>query len=197
MVRPGISRMAERASRRVRISYPRAGYDHWRREHTSQKPLRFQCQQPSHRRGSLEPEERRGAGQQPSSCSTDTFSFKRSLHSAVARLSMTFLNKSSQSPHLAKAQHSVPSLSVRDPGPMPLPRVSASHAREGSIRVHTYLKRDLQPPGHCGAGAPLLKREELEEIENPHGALWNPPAPRKSGLMKSLRGFLLQHGFGK
>ena len=110
---------------------------------------------------------------------------------------MTFLNKSSQSPHLAKAQHSVPSLSVRDPGPMPLPRVSASHAREGSIRVHTYLKRDLQPPGHCGAGAPLLKREELEEIENPHGALWNPPAPRKSGLMKSLRGFLLQHGFGK
>uniref|UniRef100_A0AC11EEX2 Uncharacterized protein n=1 Tax=Ovis aries TaxID=9940 RepID=A0AC11EEX2_SHEEP len=197
MVRPGISRMAEKASRRMRISYPRAGYDHWRREHTSQKLLRFQCQQPSHRRGSLEPEERRGAGQQPSSCSTDTFSFKRSLHSAAARLSMTFLNKSSRSPHLAKAQHSAPNLSVRDPGPMPLPRVSASHAREGSIRVHTSLKRDLQPPGHCGAGAPLLKREELEEIENPHGALWNPPAPRKSGLMKSLRGFLLQHGFGK
>ena len=197
MVRPGISRMAERASRRVRISYPRAGCDHWRREHTSQKPLRFQCQQLSHRRGSLEPEERRGAGQQPSSCSTDTFSLKRSLHSAAARLSMTFLNKSSRSPHLAKAQHSAPNLSVRDPGLTLLPRVGDPHAREGSIRVHTPLKRDLQPPGHCGAGAPLLKTEELEEIENPHGALWNPPAPRKSGFMKYLRGFLLQHGFRK
>ena len=196
MVRPGISRMAERASRRVRVSYPRAGYD-WRREHISQKPLRFQCQQPSHKRGSLEPEERRGAGQQTSSCSTDTFSFKRSLHCAATRLSMTFLNKNSRSPHLAKAQHSAPNLSVRDPGPMPLPRVSAPHAREGSIRVHTSLKRNLQPPGHCGAGAPRLKTEELEEIENPHGALWNPPAPRKSGLMKYLRGFLLQHGFRK
>lgn len=196
MVRPGISRMAERAFRRVRVSYPRAGYD-WRREHVSQKPLRFQCQQPSHKRGSLEPEERRGAGQQTSSCSTDTFSFKRSLHCAATRLSMTFLNKNSRSPHLAKAQHSAPNLSVRDPGPMPLPRVSAPHAREGSIRVHTSLKRNLQPPGHCGAGAPRLKTEELEEIENPHGALWNPPAPRKSGLMKYLRGFLLQHGFRK
>ncbi|XP_020732538.2 uncharacterized protein [Odocoileus virginianus] len=197
MVRLGISRMAERASRRVRVSYPRAGYDHWRREHSSQKPLRVQGQQLSQRRGSLGPEERRGAGQQPSSCSTDTFSFKRSLHSAAARLSMTFLNKSSRSPHLAKAQHSAPNLSVRDPGPTLLPRVGDPHAREGNIRVHTPLKRDLQPPGHCGAGAPLLKTEELEEIENPHGALWNPPAPRKSGFMKYLRDFLLQHGFRK
>lgn len=196
MVRPGVSQMAERAPGTARISY--SGADHWRKEHASQEPPRFKCQQPIHRRrGSLELEEGRGAGQQPSSCPTDTFSSKRSLHSAAARLSMSFLKRISWSPHLAKPQHLAPNLSVRDPDPILLPEVGDPHAREDSIRDCASLKRDLQPPGHCGAGVALPKTEELEEIENPHGAPRNPPAPQKFGLMKHLRGFLLQHGFRK
>ncbi|XP_024593175.1 uncharacterized protein LOC112394617 [Neophocaena asiaeorientalis asiaeorientalis] len=120
MVRPGVSQMAERAPGRARISY--SGADHWRKEHASQEAPRFKCQQPTHRRrGSLEPEEGRGAGQQPSSCSTDTFSSKRSLHSAAARLSMSFLKRISWSPHRAKPQHLAPNVSVRDPDPILLP----------------------------------------------------------------------------
>nr|XP_058937020.1 uncharacterized protein DDB_G0290685-like [Kogia breviceps] len=196
MVRPGVSQMADGAPGRVRISH--FGADHWRKEHASQEPPRFKRQQPTHRRrGSLEPEEGRGAGQQPSPCTTDTFSSKRSLHSAAARLTMSFLNRISWSPHLAKPQHLAPNLSVRDPDPVLLPRVGDPHAREDSIRDHASLKRDPQPPGHCGAAVALPKTEELEEIENPHGAPRNPPAPPKFGLMKHLRGFLLQHGFRK
>lgn len=198
MIRPGVSQMAERAPSRVRISYSRAVYNHWREEHTSWELSRLKCQQPTHRRrGSLEPEGGRGAGQQPSSCSTDTFSFKRSLHSAAARLSMSLLNKISWSPHLAKPQHLAPNLSVQDPDPTLLPKASDPHVREDSLRVHASLKRDLQPPGHCGAGAALPKTEELGKIENPNGAPQNPPAPQKFGFMKHLRCFLPQHGFRK
>ncbi|KAF5913858.1 hypothetical protein HPG69_018742 [Diceros bicornis minor] len=204
MVRPGVSQMAERAPSRVRTSYSRVGHDLWKKEHTSQeasKPLRLKRQQPTHwRRGSLEPAEGRGAGQQSSSCSTDTSSFKGSLHSAVARLSMTLLNKISWSPHLANPRHSAPKLSLRDPDPTLLPKVGDPHAREDSIGVHASLKRELQPPGHCCAGATLPKTESPQgqgETEDPHEAPQNPPAPKKFGYMKHLRCFLLQHGFRK
>lgn len=196
--------MTEMAPCRMRTSYSRAGHDYWRKERTSQevpKPPRLKCQQATHgRRGSLEAAEGRGAGQQPSSCFTNTSSFKDSLHSAAARLSMTLLNKVSWSQHLAKPQHSAPNLSLRDPDPTLLPKVDDQHTRKDSIGVSISLKRDLQAPGHCCAEAALLKTERFQgqgEPENLHGVLQNPSAPQKFGFMKHLRCFLLQHGFRK
>ncbi|XP_019302575.2 uncharacterized protein LOC109265639 [Panthera pardus] len=203
-VRPGVSQMAERAPCRMRTSYFRAGHNHWRKECTSRevpKSPGLKCQLPPHgRRGRLESAERGGAGQQPSSCSTNTSSFKYSLHSAASRWSMILLNKVSWSPHLAKPQHSVPNLSLRGPDPTLLPKVGDRHVREHSRGVHTSLERDLQPPGHCYAGAALPKAERFQgqgEPENLNGAPHNPSAPRKFGFMKHLRCFLLQHGFRK
>lgn len=204
--RPGVSQQAEMAHCRLRTSYSRAGHDYWRKARTSQeapKPPRLKCQQPTQgRRGSLEAPEGREAAQQPSSCFTNTSSFKDSLHSAAARLSMTLLNKVSWSPHLAKPQRSAPnlSLSLRDSDPTLLPKVGDQCTREDSIGVCTSLKRDLQPPGNCRAEAALPKTERFQgqgEPKNLHGALQNPPAPQKFGFMKHLRCFLHQHGFRK
>nr|XP_014723953.2 uncharacterized protein CUNH22orf46 isoform X1 [Equus asinus] len=204
MVRPGVSQMAKRDPSRVRTSYSRIGHGHWKKEHTSQeasKPPRFKCQQPTHwRRGRLEPAEGRGPGQQACSCSTDASSFKGSLHSAVARLSMTLLDKISWSSHPANPQHSAPNLSLRDPDHTLLPKVGDPHARKDSMGVHASLERELQPPGHCCAGAALPKTESPQgqgETENPHRAPQNPLASKKFGFMKHLRCFLLQHGFRK
>ncbi|XP_019489429.1 PREDICTED: uncharacterized protein C22orf46 homolog isoform X1 [Hipposideros armiger] len=204
MIRPGISQMAEMAPSRVRSSYFRAGHDHWRKESTSQEasePPRLKCQQPTYwRRGSLEPVDGRGSGQQPSSCSADTSNFKGSLYTVAARLSTTLLNNISWSPPLAKPQHSAPNLSLRGSDPTLLPKVADPHIREDSIEVHASLKRDLQPPGHCCARAALSKTESLQglgEPENPNGAPQKPPSSKKSGFLKRLRCFLLQHCFRK
>lgn len=202
MVKPGVSQMADRAPRRVRTSYSRAGHDHWR-ESTFQeasKPPKLKCQQPTHwREGSLEPVEGRRAEQQPSR-STDASSFKGNLHYAAARLNMTFLNKISWFPHLAKPQISTLSLSLKGSDPSPLPKVVDPYVKEDSIEVHTPLKRELQPPSHCRAGATLPKTESLQgqgEPENPNGAPQNLPASKKFGFTKHLRCFLLQHCFRK
>lgn len=204
MVRLGISQMAESAPSRVRTSYSRAGHNHWRKDSTSQEASqlpRFKCQQPPHWRSrSLETVEGRWAGQQLSSCSTDTSSFKGSLHLAAGRLSMTLLNKMSWSPHLAKAQHSAPNLSLRGSDPTLLPKVVDSYIREDTNEVHTSFKRDLQPPGHCCAGVALSKVESLQgegEPENPNGAPQNPPVSKKFGFVKYLRCFLHRHCFRK
>lgn len=202
MVRPGVSQMADRPPSKVRTSYSRAGHDHWRGS-TSQeasKPPKLKCQQPTHwRGGSLEPVEGRSTEQQPS-YATDTSSFKGNLHYAAARLNVTFLNKISWFPHLAKPQPSALNLSLRGSDATPLPKGVDPHVREDSIEVHTPLKRDLQPPGHCCAGATLPKTESLQgqgEPENPNGAPQNLPASKKLGFIKHLRCFLLQHCFRK
>lgn len=202
MVRPGVSQMADRPPSRIRTSHSRAGHNYWS-ESTSQeasKPPKLKCQQPTHwRGGSLESVEGRGAEQQPS-CSTDASSFKGNLHYAAARLNTTFLNKISWFPHLAKPQPSALDLSPRGSDPTPLLKVVDPSVREDSTEVHTPLKRDLQPPGHCCAGATLPKTESLQgqqEPENPNRAPRNLPASKKFGFAKYLRCFLLQHCFRK
>uniref|UniRef100_A0A8P0TP49 Uncharacterized protein n=1 Tax=Canis lupus familiaris TaxID=9615 RepID=A0A8P0TP49_CANLF len=204
MVGPGASQMVEMAPCRGRTSYPRTGHDHWRKERISQeapKPPSLKCQWPTHgRRGSLEAARSSQAGQQPSSCFTNTSSFKDSLHSAAARLSMTLLNKVSCSSHLAKPRHSAPNLSLRDPDPTLLPKLGDQHTRDGSSGVHISLKRDLQPPGHYCAEATLPKTESFRgqgEPENLNGAPQNASIPQKFGFVKHWRCFLLQHGFRK
>nr|XP_019590131.1 PREDICTED: uncharacterized protein C22orf46 homolog isoform X2 [Rhinolophus sinicus] len=201
MVRAGISQRAERAPSRVRTSYSRAGHDRWRKESTSQEasePPKLKWQQPTHwRRGSLEPVEGRRSGQQPPSCSTDISSFQGQ---AAVRLSMTLLNKISRSPPLAKPQHPAPNLSLRGSDPTLLPKVVDPRVKEDSIEVCTSLKRELQPPGHCCAGAALPKTEHFPgqgEPEHPNGAPKNPLASKKLGFMKHLRCFLLQRFFRK
>ncbi|CAD7677085.1 unnamed protein product [Nyctereutes procyonoides] len=204
MVRLGASQMVEMAPCRGRTSYPRTGHDHWRKERISQeapKPPSLKCQRPTHgRRGSLEAAGSSQAGQEPSSCFTNTSSFKYSLHSAAARLSMTLLNKVSCSSHLAKPRHSAPNLSLRDPAPTLLPKLGDQHTRDGSSGVHISLKRDLQPPGHYCAEATLPKTESFRgqgEPENLNGAPQNASTPQKFGFVKHWRCFLLQHGFRK
>ncbi|XP_057599317.1 uncharacterized protein LOC130857572 [Hippopotamus amphibius kiboko] len=169
MVRTGVSQMAERAPSKARISHSRAGYDHWRKEHVSQGPPRLKCQQPTHRRrGSLEPEEGRGTGQQPSSCSTDAFSSKRSLHSAAARLSISFLNKISLSPLLAKPQHSASSLSVRDPDPTLLPK--GSHPPFCELPYGKELRRPLDYSHQESEALSPAAFEEMNPASNHLGA---------------------------
>ncbi|CAK7298205.1 Uncharacterized protein C22orf46 [Vulpes lagopus] len=204
MVGPGASQMVEMAPCRGRTSYPRTGHDHWRKERISQeapKPPSLKCQRPTHgKRGSQEAAGSSQAGQQPSSCFTNTSSFKDSLHSAAARLSMTLLNKVSCSSHLAKPRHSAPNLSLRDPDPTLLPKLGDQHTRDGSSGVHISLKRDLQPPGHYSAEATLPKTESFRgqgEPENLNGAPQNASTPQKFGFVKHWRCYLLQHGFRK
>nr|KAF6451831.1 hypothetical protein HJG59_001833 [Molossus molossus] len=202
MIRPGVCQMAERAPSRMRTSYSRAGHDHWRKDSTSQeasKPPRLKCQQSTHwSRGSLEG---RGIKQQSSSCSKDTPSFKGSLHSAPGSLSMTLLNKKYWSLHLANLQHSAPNLSLRGSDLTLLPpKVGDPHGRQDSTGVHASPKTDLHPPGHRCAGVILPKMGSLQgqgEPENPNGASRNPPALKKFGFMKHMRGFLLRHCFRK
>ncbi|XP_062971688.1 uncharacterized protein LOC134391609 [Cynocephalus volans] len=205
MVGPGVSQTVERSPSRVRMSSSRAGQNCWKKERTSWeacKPPRLKCQHPTYwRRGSLEPAEGRGAGEQPSSCSTeDTSNFKGSLHSATAKLSMTFPDKMSWSPQLATPRHLAPNLSLRDPDPILFPKVGDPHAGEDSIGVHTSLERDLQPPGQCCAGATLPRTESLQcqgAPGNSNGAPQNSPARQKFGFMKQLRCFLFRRGFKK
>ncbi|XP_059039638.1 uncharacterized protein LOC131838018 [Mustela lutreola] len=204
VVRPGVSQTAEMAPCKVRTSYSRAGHDAWRKESIPQEapePPRLKCQQPTHgRRESLEAAEGRGAGQQPSFHFTNTSNFKYYFHSAAARLSTTLLNKISWSPHQTKPQHSAPNLSLRDPDPTLLSKVSDQHTRKDSPGVCISLKTDLQPPSHSCAEAVLPQTKCFHgqgEPENLHGSLKNPSAPQKFGLMKHLRCFLLQHGFRK
>lgn len=204
VVRPGVSHTAEMAPCKGQTSYSRADHDAWRKERIPQeapKPPRLKCQQPTHgRRESMEAAEGRGAGQQPSFHFTNTSSFKCYFHSAAARLSMTLLNKISWSPHQAKPQHSAPNLSLRDPDPTLLSKVSDQHTRKDSPGISISLKTDLQPPSHSCAEAVLPKTKCFQgqgEPENLHGSLKNPSAPQKFGLMKHLRCLLLQHGFGK
>lgn len=200
-VRPGVSQMSERAPSRARTPYSRAGHGHLRKQsapqEASQHP-RLQCQQPTHpRRESLEG---RGAELQSSPCSKDTSSFKGSLHSASRSLSINGLNETSWAPHLAKPQHSAPNLNLRGADPALLPNVGDPHGRENSIGVHTSSKRDLQPPGHCCAGAALPKTESLQgqgEPENPNGAPRNPAASKKLDFLKHVRCFLPRHCFRK
>lgn len=200
MVRPGVSQMSERAPSRVRTSYSRAGHEH-RQESESQEASEhpsLQCQQPTPQ--SRESLEGRGAELQSSPCSKDTSSFKAGLRSATRSLSINCLNETSWAPQLAKPQHSAPNLNLRGSDPPLLPQVGDPHGRENSIGVHTSSKRDLQPPGHCCAGAALPKTESLQgqgEPENPTGAPRNPPASKKLYFLKHLRCFLLRHRFRK
>ncbi|KAF6117684.1 hypothetical protein HJG60_001799 [Phyllostomus discolor] len=199
-VGPGASQTAGRAPSRARTS--RAGQDHGRKEsaspEASQTP-RLKYQQPAPwRRASLEGG---GAEQQPSSCSTDTSGFKGGLHSATESLSRTLLTQTSWSPPLAMPQHSAaPSPNRRVSDPPRLPKVGDPHVREDSVGVHASSKRDLQPRGHCCAGAVLPKTESVQgqgEPENPKGTPRNPPASKKIGFIKHLRSFPLRLCFRK
>ncbi|XP_030671054.1 uncharacterized protein LOC115835882 [Nomascus leucogenys] len=162
IIRSRVSQLAERAPSRVRTSFSRADHAHWRKECTSwedSKPPRLKCQQPTYwRRGSLESTGCRGAGQQPPCHSAEPVSFKGRLHSAVAKLSLTLLNKMSWSPQLAKRKHLSPNLSLREPDSTLLPKVGDPRAGEDSIGDHTASQKDLQPPGHCCTGAPFLRQ---------------------------------------
>ncbi|XP_037369357.1 uncharacterized protein LOC119247207 [Talpa occidentalis] len=196
LFRPGTSHLAEQAPSRVRASYCRTCRDSQEGACRPPKPLK-----PSRlgRRGSLERVGSRGNGQQPCTCSSTTDSFKGSLYSAAAGVGRTLLNKIAGSPHLARPQHSAPSLSLRDPGRASLPKAGDSHVGADSVRVHT-LKTDPHPSDPCCAGAALPKTEGPQgqgAPENPNGVPQNPSAPRRFGFVKHVRCFLHQHGFRK
>ncbi|XP_025255817.1 uncharacterized protein C22orf46 homolog [Theropithecus gelada] len=207
MIRSRVSQVAERAPSRMRTSSSRADLAHWKKECISwepskpPKPPRLKCQQPTYRRrGSLESTGCRGAGQQPSYHCAEPVSFKGRLHSAVAKLSLTLLNKMSWSPQLTKCQHLAPNLSLREPDSTLLPKVDDPRAGEDSIGDHTASQRDLQPRGHCCTGATLPKTESPQgqgAPGNPNGAPQNTPASKKFSIMKHLSFFLFQHGFKK
>ncbi|XP_012590567.1 PREDICTED: serine/arginine repetitive matrix protein 1-like [Condylura cristata] len=188
LVRPGISLLAERRP------HSRTRCDSWEGECPPQKPVK-----PPRRwaRGSLASTHSRDPGQQPCSSSSATPSFKGGLYSAAAGLGRTLLGKLVGGPPLAEPQHSAPSLSLRDPGPMSLRKGGDSQAGAGSVRDHT-LKRDLQPPAHSWAAASLPKTEGPQSQgawETPNGVPQNPSAPRKFGFVNYVRCFLHQHGF--
>ncbi|XP_051689983.2 uncharacterized protein CUNH22orf46 isoform X1 [Oryctolagus cuniculus] len=198
-VRPEISQAEARAPWRGRTLSFGAGHGQHRKEHVSWgacKPSRLRYQQLAPwRRGSLDSVEGRGAGQKPASSSTNSPSFKGSLHATAARLSVTILSKMSWSPRLAKPQPSAPDLSPKDPESESalLPKADDPHAGEDSVRVRTAAAGDLQPPGPretespWGQGAP----------GHPNRTSWNPLAPHKLAFTRHWRDFLLQCGLKK
>ncbi|XP_003512386.1 uncharacterized protein LOC100761980 isoform X1 [Cricetulus griseus] len=202
MVRSGVSHAEHRASSRLRASSCTEGHNHQKKEcipREASEPPRLKCQQPPHwRSGSMGAVEGRGAWQPPFPCSAHIPSFKENVHSAAARLSMTFLSKMPWLPRPAKPQHSAPFLTLRSS--TPFSKVSAPYTREYSTRVPTALERDLEPPGHCCTGVPVPKTESYQEHETPgksNRAPRNPADSQRFGFMRHLRHFLTQCGLKK
>ncbi|XP_036063492.1 uncharacterized protein LOC118596719 [Onychomys torridus] len=201
MVRPGVSHV-ERASSRGRAPSCTEGRNHWKEcvpREASELPRHKSQQQSTYlRSGSMGPAEGRGGWQPPFLRSAHTSSFKGTVHSATARLSMTILSKMPWSPQLAKPQISAPFLTPRNP--TPFPKVSAPFTKGDSTRVPTALERDLELPGHCCTGIIVPKMESFKEQEapgNPNGAPRNPAVSQKFGFMRHLRYFLRQYGLKK
>ncbi|XP_012880230.1 PREDICTED: uncharacterized protein C22orf46 homolog [Dipodomys ordii] len=203
MIGTGVSLMAEGASSRVRISSSRADQDYWKEERRSwgsPEPFRPQSWSSTyHRRGSLEAVKGRGPGGQLSFCSMETSSLEGNVHPVVARTSMSLPSNISWSPpQLAKAQHSAPNLTLRNP--MLLPQGGDPHSREDIIGIQMALERDSQPPGYFCAGVAFPQTEHNKDGETAEKINWgprNPPAPRKLGFIKRLKCFIFQCGLKK
>ncbi|XP_028645850.1 uncharacterized protein C22orf46 homolog [Grammomys surdaster] len=191
MVRPGVPHVEEKTSSRARASSCPEGSNHRKKEciprEASELPT-SKCQQPTWRRSeSVGPEEVRKRA-----CSAHTSSFKGSIHSAAARLSVTIWNKMAQ---LAKPQQSTPILTLRNP--TTLNKVGAPCTEEDSSRSPTALEKELEPPGHSCTGVTVPKIESYQEHETPgnsKGASHNPAVSQKFGFVRHLRYFLKQYG---
>ncbi|XP_051015317.1 uncharacterized protein LOC127200997 [Acomys russatus] len=202
MVRPGVPRVEERASSRVRASSCPEGDNHRKKECVpmvvSTIP-RVKCQQSIYRRSErVGSAEHRGAWQPPAPCSARTSSIKGDIHSAAARVSMTILNKMPWLQQLVKLQHSGPVLTLRNP--TPFSKVGAPYTRRDGARAPTALEKDLEPPGHCDTGLTVPETESCRESEipgKPTGAPRKPAVSQKFGFMRHLRYFLRQYGLKK
>ncbi|XP_063099773.1 uncharacterized protein LOC100717836 isoform X2 [Cavia porcellus] len=179
-----VSEAAERAPSRATTSSSRASHNYWK-EYTSSEASRcprLKSRHPTSRtRGSPEPVQGGGPGQQPPSCSPETSRFRGSLYSTATRLGKTLLSKRSWYPQLARSQLSAPDLSLL--------------SSEGDPQAgEAALESDPQPPELCWAGAALPGTESHQG----QGAPWNPAAaPPKFRFMKHLQCFFFQRDFKK